>query len=200
MDRASRFIWALACGKKDRDLFLSAIQRLKDIIVRTGDLALVTGGERRYRLLLFEICQEVFRSGRRGRPRRVLRRGVRARLKNTGSQAPRRGRERPKYEAPGSEHPETQQRLSNPDIHANPVEALNASLRRRNSAYRRKTTTDAEEKTGLQRTLDVFWVVHHFIRKYFTTQQVPAVALGLLKEGFSWARILKLQIRPVFSI
>ena len=59
MDRASRFLWALDCGKKDRDLFLSAIQRLKEIILRTGDVTLVTDGERRYSLLLFEICQEL---------------------------------------------------------------------------------------------------------------------------------------------
>jgi len=81
MDRASRFIWALDCGKKDRDLFLWAIQRLKEIILRTGDVTLVTDGERRYSLLLFEICQQWFRSGRRGHPRKVLRRGVKVRIK-----------------------------------------------------------------------------------------------------------------------
>ena len=48
-----------------------------------------------------------------------------------------------------------------------------------------------------QRTLDVFWVVHHFIRKHLTTQQVPAVALGLLKEGLSWGRILRIQMRLI---
>ena len=200
MERASRFIWALTCGKKDRDLFLSAIQLLSDIIIRTGDVTLVTDGERRYSLLLFEICQELFRSGRRGRRRRVLRRGVRVRLKNKGSQSHRRGRKRPKYEAPCSEHPETPQTLSNPEIHANHVEALNASLRRRNSAYRRKTNTYAKKKTGLQRTLDVFWIVHNFIRKHFTTQHVPAVALGILKEGLSWAQVLRIQRLPIFSI
>ena len=200
MDRASRFIWALPCGKKDRDLFLSAIQLLSNIISRTGDVTLVTDGERRYSLLLFEICQEMFRSGRRGRRRRVLRRGVRVRLKNKGSQSHRRGRKRPKYEAPCSEHPETPQTLSNPEIHANHVEALNASLWRRNSAYRRKTNTYAKKKTGLQRTLDVFWIVHNFIRKHFTTQQVPAVALGILKEGLSWAQVLRIQRLPIFSI
>jgi hypothetical protein len=47
MERASRFIGALACGKKDRDLFLSAIQLLTNIISRTGDVTLVTDGERR---------------------------------------------------------------------------------------------------------------------------------------------------------
>jgi hypothetical protein len=200
MDRASRFIWALKCGKEDRDLFLSAIQLLSNIISRTGEVTLVTDGERRYSLLLFEICQEVFRSGRRGRPRRVLRRGVRVRLKNKGSQSHRRGRKRPKYEAPCSEHPETPQTLSNPEINANHVEALNASLRRRNSAYRRKTNTYAKKKTGLQKTLDVFWIVHNFIRTHFTTQHVPAVALGLLKEGLSWAQVLRIQKLPIFNI
>jgi hypothetical protein len=198
MDRASRFIWDLKCGKKDRDLFLSAIQTVIDIAARTGDLTLVTDGERRYSLLLFEVCQELFHSGRRGRPRKVLRRGVRVRLKNKGSQSHRRGRKRPKYEAPCSEHPETPQNLSNSEIHANHVEAFNASLRRRNSAYRRKMNTYAKKKTGLQRTLDLFWVVHNFIRKHFTTQQVPAVALGLLKEGLSWEQILRIQ-KPIIS-
>ena len=154
MDRASRFIWALRCGKKDRDLFLSEIQTVMDIIARTGDVTLITDGERRYGLLLFEVCQELFRSGRPGRPRKVLRRGVRVRLKNKGSQSHRRGRKRPKYEAPCPEHPATPQNVSNADMHANHVEALNAALRRRNSAYRRKTNTYAKKKTGLQRTLD----------------------------------------------
>jgi transposase-like protein len=200
MDRASRFIWALDCGKKDRDLFLLAIQRLKEIILRTGDVTLVTDGERRYSLLLFEICQEWFRSGRRGHPRKVLRRGVKVRIKNKGSQSHRRGRKRPKYQTPCSEHPETPQNVLNSEIHANHVEALNASLRRRNSAYRRKTNTYAKKKSGLQRTLDVFWVVHNFIRKHFTTQQVPAVALGILKEGLSWGQILGIQMRLIPSI
>jgi len=200
MDRATRFIWSLKCGKKDRDLFLSAIQMIINIVDRTGDLTLVTDGERRYSVLLFEICQDLFRSGRRGRPRKVLRRGVRVRLKNKGSQSHRRGRKRPKYEAPCAEHPETPQPLLNSEIHANHVEAFNASLRRRNSAYRRKTNTYAKKQTSLQRTLDMFWVVHNFIRKHFTTQQVPAVALGLLKEGLSWAQILRIQMPLTSSI
>ena len=106
----------------------------------------------------------------------------------------------PKYEAPCAEHPETPQTLPTNAIHANHVEALNASLRRRNSAYRRKTNTYAKKKTGLQRTLDVFWIVHNFIRKHFTTQQVPAVALGILEKGLSWGQILRIQRQPVFGI
>ena len=63
MERASRFIWALGCGKKDRTLFSWAIQILRDIIERTGEVTLVTDGERRYGNLLFEICHEVVRAG-----------------------------------------------------------------------------------------------------------------------------------------
>jgi len=135
-----------------------------------------------YSLILFEICQELFSSGRRGRPRRVLPKRVRARLKNKGSQSRRRGRQRPKYEAPCSEHPDTSQDLPNSDIQANHVEAFNASLRRRNSADRRETHTYAKKKAALQRTLDIGWIVHNFIRKHFTTRCVPAVALGILEE------------------
>jgi len=199
-DRATRFIWALTCGKKDRDLLLSAIPTVSDVIRRTVDVTLVTDGERRYSLILFEICQELFYSGRRGRPRRVLPKRVRARLKNKGSQSRRRGRQRPKYEAPCSEHPDTSQDLPNSDIHANHVEAFNASLRRRNSAYRRKTHTYAKKKAALQRTLDICWIVHNFIRKHFTTRCVPAVALGILEEVVSWEQMLKTRLSPIVAI
>ena len=47
MERASRCIGAFACGKKDRDLFLSAIPLLTNIISRPGEVTLVTDGERR---------------------------------------------------------------------------------------------------------------------------------------------------------
>jgi len=35
---------------------------------------------------------------------------------------------------------------------------------------------------------------------HFTTQQVPAVALGILKEGLSWGQILGIQMRLIPSI
>jgi transposase-like protein len=190
MDRASRFIWALDCGKKDRTLFFYAIQILRNIINHTKDVTLVTDGERRYGNLLFEICHEVIRDGRRGRPPKVLRQGIKIRLKNKGKQAHQRGRHRPKYEAPHPEHPQTCQDITNEEVHADHVEAFNASTRRRNAAYRRKTNTYAKQKTSLQRTLDILWIVHNFIRKHFTTQQVPAVALGILDQGLSWEQVL----------
>ena len=185
MERASRFIWALGCGKKDRTLFLYAIQILRNVIEQVGDVTLITDGERRYGNLLFEICHEVFRSGHRGRPPKVLLEGTKIRIKNKGKQSHKRGRKRPKYETPHAEHPQTVQNITDTEIHANHVEAFNASIRRRSSAYRRRTNTYAKSKTSLQRVLDGVWIVHNFIRTHFTTKQVPAVALGVMKNGLS---------------
>ena len=193
MERASRFIWALQCGKKDRSLFSFAIQVLSDVILRTGDVTLVTDGERRYGNLLFEVCHEVLRTGKRGRPPKVLRRGVKVRLKNKGKGTDKTGRSRPKYETPHPEHPETDQDVTPADIHANHLEASNASFRRKNSAYRRRTNTYAKSVSGLQRTLDMLWIVHNFIRSHFTTKQVPAVALGILEQGLSWDDVLRIR-------
>ena len=84
MDRASRFIWTLECGKKDRQLFAQAIQTLEQIIQDSEDLTLLTDGERRYGNLLFEICWELIRNGKPGRPKKTLKKGVKIRIKNKG--------------------------------------------------------------------------------------------------------------------
>ncbi|WLE98704.1 MAG: hypothetical protein QTN59_07645 [Candidatus Electrothrix communis] len=86
MDRASRFIWALECGKRDERLFKTAIRILLKVIRKTDDLTLLTDGERRYGNILFEICHELLKTGKRGRPRKTLKKGVKVRVKNKGSQ------------------------------------------------------------------------------------------------------------------
>ncbi|KPQ32350.1 MAG: hypothetical protein HLUCCA11_21755, partial [Phormidesmis priestleyi Ana] len=88
------------------------------------------------------------------------------------------------------EHPETQPQVADSEIHANPVEAFNASLRWRNAAFRRKTNTYAKSRQDLQRTLDIYWLVHNFVRAHFTTKVVPAVKLGILEVGLSWFQLL----------
>lgn len=147
MDRASRFIWELQCGEKDRRLFEQTMQRLVQVIQQTGDLSLVTDGERRYGNVLFELCRQVVHTGQRGRPKTTLPEGVRVRVKNKGSQAHQRGRKRPKYQAPQPEHPATPATLAETEVHANHLEAFNASLRRRLACYRRKTNTYAKKPT-----------------------------------------------------
>src|SRR6266436_2222476 len=168
MDRASRFLWEMACGRKDRKLFKHAMRLLCDVIQQTGDLTLLTDGERRYGSLLFALWSEALRTGKRG-PKR------------------------PKYQAPSPEHPDTQQPIATKDIHANHLEAFNTSLRRRCAAYRRRTNTYAKNQTRLQERLDVYWIVHNFVRVHFTTRQVPAVALGVLESGFSLQEVFFIQ-------
>jgi hypothetical protein len=51
-------------------LFQNAMQTLSQVIEQTEDLTLFTDGERRYGTLLFQICQEVLRTGCVGRPKK----------------------------------------------------------------------------------------------------------------------------------
>jgi transposase-like protein len=193
MDRASRFLWTLECGPKDRQLFTQAIQTLEQLIQDSEDLTLLTDGERRYGNLLFEICAEVIRTGKPGRPKKTLPKGVRVRLKNKGSQAHHKGRKRPKYQAPWNEHPETAQPVEEKDIHANHAEAFFSALRRKCATFRRRANTYAKSVQGLQRLLDVYWVLHNFVRIHFTTREVPAVALGIIDRGLSVLELFQLR-------
>jgi len=193
MDRASRFIWELTCGKKDRKLFKKAIKTMQILVNQTQDITLLTDGERRYGKFLFEVCHELIRTGKVGRPRKTLPKGVRVRVKNKGSQANKKGPKRPKYQAPLPEHPETVNTIENKEIHANHVEANNSAMRRKCSVFRRKTNTYAKSTTGLQRILNVYWVMHNFMRTHFTTRKVPALALGLLKKRLTPKELFSIQ-------
>src|SRR5262245_1209589 len=194
MDRASRFIWELDCGKKDRALFQKMIKSLTKIARQTHDLSIFTDGERRYGNLLFETCHELVNNGKPGRPKKTLKRGVHVRVKNKGSQAHKKGRKRPKSQSPWNEHPETARTIAETDIHANHAEAFFSSLRRKCAAFRRKTNRYAKATTGLQRLLRVYWVVHNFLRVHFTIREVPAVALGILERRLSVQEIFQIQM------
>src|SRR5947209_11906380 len=194
MDRASRFIWALDCGKKDRRLFKKAIKTLDKIARQTHDLRIFTDGERRYGNLLFEICYALVKNGQPGRPKKTFKRGVHVRIKNKGSQAHKKGPKRPKYQSPWPEHPETMRTIEETDIHANHAEAFFSSLRRKCATFRRKTNMYAKSTKGLQRRLRVYWVVHHVLRVHFTTRDVPAVALGVIERRLSAGEIFHMQM------
>ena len=194
LDRASRFIWEIDGGKKDRKLFQKAIKSLDKIARQTHDRRIFTDGERRYGNLLFEICHELVNNGKPGRPKKTFKKGVHVRLKNKGAQAHKKGRKRPKYQSPWREHPETARIIAETDIHANHAEAFWSALRRKCAAFRRKTNMYAKATTGLQRLLRVYWVVHNFLRVHFTTREVPAVALGLLERQLSVQEIFQIQM------
>ena len=164
------------------------------MVKSTNDLSLFTDGERSYGNLLFEICYELVKNGKRGRPKKTLKRGVRVRMKNKGSQAHKKGPKRPKYQSPWAEHPETSRMIEETDIHANHAEAFWSALRRKCATFRRKTNMYAKNTPGAQRLLHVYWVVHNFIRVHFTTREVPAVALGVIERRLSAREIFHMQM------
>ena len=141
----------MSCGKKDRSLFKKAIEAMAELVEQTEDITLLTDGERRYGNILFEICHDLLRTGKPGRPRKTLKKGVTVRVKNKGSQTHKKGPKRPKYQTTCPQHPETSNDISDEETHANHVEANNSAMRRKCSPYRRKTNTYAKSETGLQR-------------------------------------------------
>lgn len=180
IERASRFIIEQRCGKKDEQMFKDVMETVADYIEQSEDVTFLSDGERRYGNTLFDICSQVLRTGKRGRPPKTLPPGVKVSLKNKGSQKSKPGPKRPKYQTPHREHPQTEQTFDQQEIHANHVEAHNAALRRKNSAFRRRTNTYAKSKLALQRTLDIHLIIHNFVRAHWTTGLVPAVALGII--------------------
>jgi hypothetical protein len=95
--------------------------------------------------------------------------------------AHKKGRKRPKYQTTCPQHTETTTHITDKETHANHVDANNSAMRRKCSAYRRKTNTYAKSETGLQRVLNVYWVVHSFLRVLFTTNEVPAVSIRIIE-------------------
>lgn len=193
MDRASRFIIDQQCGSKNAELFESVMISVSQFVDKTDDLTFLSDGERRYGNTLFDLCAQVLRTGKRGRPPKVLPEGIKVRIKNKGDQKHKRGPKRPKYQVPHREHPDTEQNLSNSEIHANHLEGQNAATRRRNSAFRRRTNTYAKSREGLQRTLDVHLVIHNFVRPHWTTGEVPAVRLGIVTGALRLEDILTMK-------
>lgn len=193
MERASRFLWTLECGERDQELFTQAIGDICQVIEQTEDLTLLTDGERRYGNFLFAACCRALYTGEVGRPNLTLPEGVKVRLKNKGLSSEST---HSKYEAPHPEHPQTEQNLPDKAIHANHVEAFNSALRRKLAGFRRRANTYAKTNTALQCHLDVHWVLHNFVWTHFTTKKVPAVAMGILAVGLTWAQLFAIQTFP----
>ena len=80
------------CGKKNAALFKSVMKTVCKYVRRTDDLSFLSDGERRYGNMLFAFCAETLKTGKRGRPAKVLPQGVRVRVKNKGDQKHKRGR------------------------------------------------------------------------------------------------------------
>ena len=83
MERASRFIWHLKCGRKKEKLFLEAMITVAELFEKSKkSLQLFIDGEKRYSQLLFDICNEVLRTAKRGHLSKILPKALVVRLKN----------------------------------------------------------------------------------------------------------------------
>ncbi|MEM9219857.1 MAG: hypothetical protein AAGD25_36705 [Cyanobacteria bacterium P01_F01_bin.150] len=193
MERASRYIAVLECGVKQQHLFMKAVETIVSFFEQSKAVALFIDGERRYSQLLFDICHEVFRSGKAGRLKKVMKKNCVVRLKNKSSKRRDSEGKLKKIEAPKPEHPETTMAVDETEVHANHVEAFKLSIRRRLSSFRRRTNTYAKGQPHLQRGLDILWIIHNFVKPHFTIGKVPAVAIGILKRGLSLEEILQLR-------
>ena len=105
MERASRYIAVLECGSKQRGLFMKAIQTVVAFFERSDVIALFTDGEKRYSQLLFDLCHEVFRTGKVGRPPKVMKKNCVVQLKNKSSKRRDSEGKLEKIEAPKPDHP-----------------------------------------------------------------------------------------------
>jgi hypothetical protein len=191
LERSSRFLLEQKCGHKDQKLFSAVMGLVAEMIEKTGELEFFSDGERRYGNTLFEMCSVALKTGKVGRPKQTFPKGVKVRVKNKGDQAHKLGPKKEKYQQPKAEHPEKTNPPKDSDTHANHTEAYNASLRRRNSAFRRRTNMYAKSVEGLQRTLDLHLIIHDFVRPPFTLGAIPAVVLGLMDQGLEIVDILK---------
>jgi hypothetical protein len=94
-DRATRFLGDMPWGRNERKMLTKALGLVWQVIEQTGDLTLLTDGERRYGRLWFALCRQARRNGTRGRPKKTVPQGVPVRLTNQGSQRHQRGPKRP---------------------------------------------------------------------------------------------------------
>jgi hypothetical protein len=134
--------------------------------------------------LLFELCNQKIIG--KGKPKKVLKEGIRVRLKNKCSKKPN------KYQAPVPKYPNVKC-INEKQIHANHVEAKNSALRRTNSAFKRKTNTYAKSVQALQRTLDVDFIVHNYLKPNYISKTIPAVALKIIPRLYSIYELLMMQ-------
>jgi transposase-like protein len=184
LERTTHVMLALEPGTDDR--IRDAVSRVTRAV--TADLRIVSDGDPRFGLALLEQRGEPFFSGRRGRPPRVLREGYEAVMKIKGAQSSKRKGARVR---PVRTHPATRP-LADAEVHANHCEATNAMLRRRCSAYRRRTNCYAKTRPGLRRACAVQRAVHNYVRPHpgLARGVTPAMAAGWCDRRLSFVELV----------
>ncbi len=198
IERHSRYCTQHVTGLREEGLF----ENHTDVIltfIGEASAHMVSDGEGRYASSLWNRKQVKTtltgtRTGKRGRPKgstRCLRKGIVVQRKVKGSQN-KVGR-RNRYETPLRLHPDSEA-LEYADVHANHSEAYNSSLRRRSSAYRRRTNMYAKCNEGLDRALGAQRVVYNWVRPHFFHGMPPSQALGWTEEAVTFESLVKIRM------
>ena len=188
LERNSRYWLVASAGKKDDHLFEQATHKAWEWAKPSQSIRWFTDGERRYARQLW-LLASIYLKSREYSPtygyRKVWREGLEVALKVKSSQ----GRKRIQWVNP--EHPYTAI-SSKTEVHANHNEAHNSAIRRRCSAYRRRTNTYAKLAFGLQRSLTVQRLVHNWVKPHWGLgkKTTPAMSLGLYHRPVKMEELL----------
>ena len=177
IERTSRWCTTHVTGRRSEQMFRRHTNNVLRFIGTRG-AHLVSDGETRYASELgnrseVTIVESTVRIGRqvRHKPGPCLRKGLTIQRKVKGSQRGEAKR-RKRYEIPLPHHPDSQL-LEDHDVHANHSEAQNAALRRRCSAFRRRTNMYAKTQQGLDSALAAQRVVHRSVLIGLITNTSP---------------------------
>jgi len=177
IERNSRYWLTAQVGRKDRELFELGMKKTWLWAREAEFIRLWSDGENRYGQELWQLAAVWLK--RENWPkdypyRKVWREGIEVAMKIKGSQG------KPRRKWVRQEHPFTAISPVN-EVHANHNEALNSSIRRRCSAYRRKQNHYAKTRSGLQRAITVQRLIYNWSRLHVSLgkKRTPAMAMNL---------------------
>lgn len=191
IERQSRYWVTAKVGKKDESLFEAGVQSVWQWSRSAQFVRWFSDGERRYAQQLWRVASvwlKRYETSSSYRYRKVWRYGLEVACKIKGSQG------KPRVEWIKLEHPFTAISLAS-DVHANHNEALNSSIRRRCSAYRRRQNHYAKTRDGLQQAITAQRLIHNWIRPHWSLdkEMTPAIAMGFCDRPIPMEEFLTLR-------
>jgi len=172
IERQSRYWVAAKVGKNEESLFEHGVQTTWQWAQSAQFIRWFSDGERRYAQQLWNLASVWLKQQETSKVyghRKVWRYGLEVACKIKGSQG------NPRVERIKAEHPFTAISAAS-DVHANHNEALNSSIRRRCSAYRRQANHYAKTVDGLQHAITLQRLIHNWVRPHWSLAKEPTPA------------------------
>ena len=191
MERMSRYWINATVGKRTENIIELGTQNAWRWAQGCEFIRWFTDGEQRYANKLWSLASIYLRHHEASHVfpyRKVWRYGLEVARKIKGSQGHRR------WEWPRPKHPYT---AVSPEqaVHANHCEALNSSIRRRCSAYRRRQNTYAKTQQGLTRAITAQRLIYNWCRPHWSLEKhtTPAMAMGYCQRIISIEEFLMMR-------